>query len=109
MQIFDVLTVLRQERTDKHPLVSEQKKALREQWLMDGLSGQNDEEEEAMRVQAQEEQQQTELLQSEIDRYSKQVDQYVCFCYTAYAISAISACVDFTACNLQAYRCRSEP
>ncbi|KAI4871270.1 hypothetical protein NFI96_019798, partial [Prochilodus magdalenae] len=44
------------------------KKALREQWLMDGLSGQNDEEEKAMREQAQEEQQQTELLQSDIDR-----------------------------------------
>ena len=76
---------------------------------MDGLSGQNDEEEQAMRVQAQEEQQQTELLQSDIDRYSRQVDRCVCFCFTAYAISAISACVDFTACNLQAYHSHSEP
>ncbi|KAL7887357.1 hypothetical protein AOLI_G00050780 [Acnodon oligacanthus] len=49
------------------------KKALREQWLMDGLSGQNDEEEHAMRVQAQEEQQQAELLQSDIDRIESEI------------------------------------
>ncbi|KAG9276520.1 palmdelphin isoform X4 [Astyanax mexicanus] len=49
------------------------KKALREQWLMDGLSGQNGEEEEAMRAQAQEEQHQTELLQSDIDRIESEI------------------------------------
>ncbi|KAL7874372.1 hypothetical protein SRHO_G00053420 [Serrasalmus rhombeus] len=49
------------------------KKALREQWLMDGLCGQNDEEEHAMRVQAQEEQQRAELLQSDIDRIESEI------------------------------------
>ncbi|GAA6099529.1 uncharacterized [Tachysurus ichikawai] len=46
------------------------KKALREQWLMDGLSGQNEQEEEAMRAQAQEEQQQATVLQQQIHRWS---------------------------------------
>lgn len=45
-----------------------QKKALREQWLMDGLSQQSEEEQEAMRLQAQDEQQQSGQLQSNILR-----------------------------------------
>lgn len=45
-----------------------QKKALREQWLMDGLSQQTEEEQEAMRLQAQDEQQQSDQLQSNILR-----------------------------------------
>lgn len=45
-----------------------QKKALREQWLMDGLSQQSEEEQEAMRLQAQDEQQQSDQLQSNILR-----------------------------------------
>lgn len=49
------------------------KKSLREQWLMDGLSGQNDEEEEAMRAQALEEQHQAELLQRDIDRIESEI------------------------------------
>lgn len=50
-------------------LLFKQKKALREQWLMDGLCGQNEQEEEAMRAQVQEEQKQTKLLQQQIHRY----------------------------------------
>ncbi|XP_026871892.2 palmdelphin isoform X1 [Electrophorus electricus] len=49
------------------------KKALREQWLMDGMSGQSEQEEEAMRVQAREEQQQAELLQSHVDRMEDEI------------------------------------
>ncbi|XP_076844504.1 palmdelphin isoform X4 [Brachyhypopomus gauderio] len=49
------------------------KKALREQWLMDGVSGQSEQEEEAMRAQAQEEQQQTHVLQSHIDRIESEI------------------------------------
>lgn len=45
-----------------------QKKALREQWLMDGLSQQSEEEQEAMRLQARDEQQQSDQLQSNILR-----------------------------------------
>lgn len=56
-----------------------QKKALREQWLMDGLSGQTEEEQEAMKTQAQDDQQQTTLLQSNISRYMNFV-----WAYTAY-------------------------
>ncbi|XP_061661585.1 palmdelphin [Syngnathoides biaculeatus] len=49
------------------------KKALREQWLMDGLSQQSEEEQEAMRLQAQDEQQQSDQLQSNIDRIEKEI------------------------------------
>ncbi|XP_077364460.1 uncharacterized protein LOC144008947 [Festucalex cinctus] len=50
------------------------KKALREQWLMDGLSQQSEEEQEAMRLQAQDEQQQSDQLQSNIDRIEKEIE-----------------------------------
>ncbi|XP_047667367.1 palmdelphin isoform X5 [Tachysurus fulvidraco] len=50
------------------------KKALREQWLMDGLSGQNEQEEEAMRAQAQEEQQQVTVLQQQIHRIELEIE-----------------------------------
>ncbi|XP_034003026.1 palmdelphin-like [Trematomus bernacchii] len=49
------------------------KKALREQWLMDGLS-QQQEEQEAMRLQAEDEQQQSDQLQSNILRIEKEVE-----------------------------------
>ncbi|KAK5849724.1 hypothetical protein PBY51_014035 [Eleginops maclovinus] len=49
------------------------KKALREQWLMDGLS-QQQEEQEAMRLQAQDEQQQSDQLQSNILRIEKEIE-----------------------------------
>ncbi|KAK2854841.1 hypothetical protein Q7C36_006710 [Tachysurus vachellii] len=50
------------------------KKALREQWLMDGLSGQNEQEEEAMRAQAQEEQLQATVLQQQIHRIELEIE-----------------------------------
>uniref|UniRef100_I3JTD2 Si:ch211-153l6.6 n=1 Tax=Oreochromis niloticus TaxID=8128 RepID=I3JTD2_ORENI len=55
-------------------LVLTKKKALREQWLMDGLSQQSEEEQEAMRLQAQEEQQQSDHLQSNIIRMEKEIE-----------------------------------
>ncbi|XP_035474626.2 palmdelphin isoform X3 [Scophthalmus maximus] len=50
------------------------KKALREQWLMDGLSQQTEQEQEAMRLQAQDEQQQSDLLQSNILRIEGEIE-----------------------------------
>uniref|UniRef100_A0A3Q3GIT3 Palmdelphin n=1 Tax=Labrus bergylta TaxID=56723 RepID=A0A3Q3GIT3_9LABR len=50
------------------------KKALREQWLMDGLSQQSEEEQAAMRLQAQDEQQQSDQLQSNILRIEKELE-----------------------------------
>ncbi|XP_039983461.1 palmdelphin [Xiphias gladius] len=49
------------------------KKALREQWLMDGLSQQSEQEQEVMRLQAQNEQQQSDQLQSNILRIQKEI------------------------------------
>ncbi|KAK0153075.1 Palmdelphin [Merluccius polli] len=46
------------------------KKALRDQWLMDGLSPQTEEDQEAQRLLAQEEQEQSVQLQSNIHRVS---------------------------------------
>ncbi|XP_061821949.1 palmdelphin isoform X2 [Nerophis lumbriciformis] len=50
------------------------KKTLREQWLMDGVSPQSGEEEEACRLQAQDEQQQSQRLQTHIDRMEKEME-----------------------------------
>ncbi|XP_019745563.1 actin cytoskeleton-regulatory complex protein pan1 [Hippocampus comes] len=50
------------------------KKALRDQWLMDGLSPQSEEEQEAARLQAQDERQQSDALQSDIDRMEKEIE-----------------------------------
>ncbi|XP_068565736.1 palmdelphin isoform X2 [Cebidichthys violaceus] len=50
------------------------KKALREQWLMDGLSQQSEEEQETMRLQAQDEQQQSDQLQSNILRIEGEIE-----------------------------------
>uniref|UniRef100_A0A3Q4HRQ0 Palmdelphin n=1 Tax=Neolamprologus brichardi TaxID=32507 RepID=A0A3Q4HRQ0_NEOBR len=58
----------RQIEEEKLKLQYIKKKALREQWLMDGLSQQSEEEQEAMRLQAQDEQQQSDHLQSNVIR-----------------------------------------
>ncbi|KAL6098187.1 palmd [Pungitius sinensis] len=50
------------------------KKALREQWLMDGLSQQSEEELEALRIQAQDEQHQSDQLQSNILRIEEEIE-----------------------------------
>ncbi|KAJ8397544.1 hypothetical protein AAFF_G00438200 [Aldrovandia affinis] len=50
------------------------KKALREQWLMDGLSIQSAQEQEAMELQAQDSQQQSKVLQSNINRMEKEIE-----------------------------------
>uniref|UniRef100_A0A669E185 Palmdelphin n=2 Tax=Oreochromis niloticus TaxID=8128 RepID=A0A669E185_ORENI len=64
----------RQIEEEKLKLQYIKKKALREQWLMDGLSQQSEEEQEAMRLQAQEEQQQSDHLQSNIIRMEKEIE-----------------------------------
>ncbi|KPP73939.1 palmdelphin-like, partial [Scleropages formosus] len=50
------------------------KKALREQWLMDGLSPQSQQDQEAMKLQAHDEEQQTKVLQSNIHRMEKEIE-----------------------------------
>lgn len=52
-------------------IYNQQKKALREQWLMEGLCQQSEEEKEAMRLQVLGEQQKSDQLQSNILRYIK--------------------------------------
>ncbi|XP_051266199.1 palmdelphin-like isoform X2 [Dicentrarchus labrax] len=64
----------RQIEEEKLKLQYIKKKALREQWLMDGLSQQSEEEQEAMRLQAQDEQQQSDQLQSNIFRIEKEIE-----------------------------------
>nr|XP_054607347.1 protein P200 isoform X1 [Nothobranchius furzeri]XP_054607348.1 protein P200 isoform X1 [Nothobranchius furzeri]XP_054607349.1 protein P200 isoform X1 [Nothobranchius furzeri] len=72
---------IQEDITKKRRLIEEEKlklqyikkKALREQWLMDGLSQQSEEEQEAMRIQAQDEQQQSDQLQREILRIEKEI------------------------------------
>ncbi|XP_078137233.1 palmdelphin-like [Sander vitreus] len=64
----------RQIEEEKLKLQYIKKKALREQWLMDGLSKQSEEEQEAMRLQAQDEQQQSDHLQSNILRIEKEIE-----------------------------------
>lgn len=46
-----------------------QKKTLREQWLMDGLNTLSEEEQESAKAQTEDNQQQTKLLQSNIEQY----------------------------------------
>uniref|UniRef100_A0A1A7YFJ9 Lipid phosphate phosphatase-related protein type 4b n=1 Tax=Iconisemion striatum TaxID=60296 RepID=A0A1A7YFJ9_9TELE len=73
---------IQEDITKKRRLIEEEKlklqyikkKALREQWLMDGLSQQSEEEQEAMRIQAQDEQQQSDQLQSKILRIEKEIE-----------------------------------
>ncbi|XP_028288844.1 palmdelphin-like [Parambassis ranga] len=70
----DIAKKRRQIEEEKLKLQYIKKKALREQWLMDGLSQQSEEEQEAMRLQAQDEQQQSDQLQSNILRIEKEVE-----------------------------------
>ncbi|KAK2870255.1 hypothetical protein Q8A67_024647 [Cirrhinus molitorella] len=49
------------------------KKTLREQWLMDGLSTLSEEEQESVKAQTEDNQQQTKLLQSNINRIEQEV------------------------------------
>ncbi|XP_046880430.1 palmdelphin-like isoform X1 [Hypomesus transpacificus] len=64
----------RQIEEEKLKLQYLKKKALREQWLMDGLSPQNEEEQQAIKQQAQDHQDQTVLLQSNIDRMEEEIE-----------------------------------
>ncbi|XP_068565739.1 palmdelphin isoform X5 [Cebidichthys violaceus] len=64
----------RQIEEEKLNLQYIKKKALREQWLMDGLSQQSEEEQETMRLQAQDEQQQSDQLQSNILRIEGEIE-----------------------------------
>ncbi|XP_041824093.1 palmdelphin isoform X3 [Melanotaenia boesemani] len=71
----DIAKKRRQIEEEKLKLQYIKKKALREQWLMDGLSQQSEEEQEAMRLQARDEQQQSDQLQSNILRIEKEVEE----------------------------------
>ncbi|XP_034561678.1 palmdelphin [Notolabrus celidotus] len=64
----------RQIEEEKLKLQYIKKKALREQWLMDGLSQQSEEEQAALKLQAQDEQQQSEQLQSNILSIEKEIE-----------------------------------
>ncbi|XP_075950344.1 palmdelphin [Anarhichas minor] len=64
----------RQIEEEKLNLQYIKKKALREQWLMDGLSQQSEEEQEATRLQAQDEQQQSDQLQINILRIEEEIE-----------------------------------
>ncbi|XP_029385294.1 palmdelphin [Echeneis naucrates] len=70
----DIAKKRRQIEEEKLKLQYIKKKALREQWLMDGLSQQSEQEQEAMRLQAQDEQQQSDQLQSNILRIEKEIE-----------------------------------
>ncbi|KAM4534333.1 palmdelphin isoform 3-T3 [Odontesthes bonariensis] len=70
----DIAKKRRQIEEEKLKLQYIKKKALREQWLMDGLSQQSEEEQEAMRLQAHDEQQQSDQLQSNILRIEKEIE-----------------------------------
>uniref|UniRef100_A0A3P9KYU6 Palmdelphin n=1 Tax=Oryzias latipes TaxID=8090 RepID=A0A3P9KYU6_ORYLA len=69
----DIAKKRRQIEEEKLKLQYIKKKALREQWLMDGLSQPSEEEQEAMRLQAEGEQQQSDELQKNIYRYSLKI------------------------------------
>ncbi|XP_029934935.1 palmdelphin-like [Myripristis murdjan] len=70
----DIAKKRRQIEEEKLKLQYIKKKALREQWLMDGLSQQSQEEQEAMKLQAQDEQEQSDQLQSNIHRIEKEIE-----------------------------------
>ncbi|RVE59157.1 hypothetical protein OJAV_G00201500 [Oryzias javanicus] len=70
----DIAKKRRQIEEEKLKLQYIKKKALREQWLMDGLSQQSEEEQEAMRLQAEGEQQQSDELQQNILRIEKEIE-----------------------------------
>uniref|UniRef100_A0A3B3DBX3 Palmdelphin n=1 Tax=Oryzias melastigma TaxID=30732 RepID=A0A3B3DBX3_ORYME len=70
----DIAKKRRRIEEEKLKLQYIKKKALREQWLMDGLSQQSEEELEAMRLQAEGEQQQSDELQQNILRIEKEIE-----------------------------------
>ncbi|KAM9712230.1 palmdelphin isoform 4-T4 [Menidia menidia] len=70
----DIAKKRRQIEEEKLKLQYIKKKALREQWLMDGLSQVSEEDQEAMRLQAEGEQQQSDELQSNILRIEKEIE-----------------------------------
>ncbi|CAB1340825.1 unnamed protein product [Coregonus sp. 'balchen'] len=70
----DIAKKRRQIEEEKLKLQCLKKKALREQWLMDGLSPQSEEDQEATNLQAQGDQEQTLLLQSNIDRMETEIE-----------------------------------
>ncbi|XP_029554381.1 palmdelphin isoform X3 [Salmo trutta] len=70
----DIAKKRRQIEEEKLKLQCLKKKALREQWLMDGLSPQSEEDQEATKLQAQGDQEQTLLLQSNIDRMEAEIE-----------------------------------
>ncbi|XP_030626012.1 palmdelphin isoform X2 [Chanos chanos] len=69
----DIAKKRREIEEEKLNLQYLKKKSLREQWLMDGLSPQSEEELEAMRTQAQDDQEQTRLLQRNIERIEREI------------------------------------
>ncbi|XP_023181860.1 palmdelphin isoform X1 [Xiphophorus maculatus] len=71
----DIAKKRRQIEEEKLKLQYIKKKSLREQWLMDGLSQQSEEEQQAMRLQAQDEQQQSDQLQSNILRIEQEIEE----------------------------------
>ncbi|XP_010889428.2 uncharacterized protein palmdb isoform X1 [Esox lucius] len=70
----DIAKKRRQIEEEKLKLQCLKKKALREQWLLDGLSPQSEEDQEATKLQAQDDQEQTLELQSDIDRIEKEIE-----------------------------------
>ncbi|XP_061094220.1 palmdelphin isoform X4 [Conger conger] len=70
----DIVNKRRDIEEEKLKLQYLKKKALREQWLMDGLSLQSAQQQEAMELQAQDDQQQTKVLQSNIDRMELEIE-----------------------------------
>nr|XP_019956931.1 PREDICTED: palmdelphin [Paralichthys olivaceus] len=69
----DIAKKRRQIEEEKLKLQYIKKKALREHWLMDGLSQQSEQEQEATRLQIQDEQQQSDQLQSNILRIEEEI------------------------------------
>ncbi|XP_018609634.2 uncharacterized protein palmdb isoform X2 [Scleropages formosus] len=70
----DITRKKREIEEEKLKLQYLKKKALREQWLMDGLSPQSQQDQEAMKLQAHDEEQQTKVLQSNIHRMEKEIE-----------------------------------
>ncbi|KAL4635096.1 palmdelphin isoform X1 [Arapaima gigas] len=70
----DIARKKREIEEEKLKLQYLKKKALREQWLMDGLSPQSEQDQEAMKLQAHDDEQQTKVLQSNIHRMEKEIE-----------------------------------
>ncbi|XP_028290212.1 palmdelphin isoform X3 [Gouania willdenowi] len=70
----DIAKKRREVEEEKLKLQYIKKKALRDQWLMDGVCQQSEEEQEILRLQAEDEQQQSDQLQSNILRIEKDIE-----------------------------------